>query len=62
MNRKMIKKGKKNKKNTDKDFFAIEDGKSFKEDENEFSYNNKKIFFYLIQVNFMIKIYYQKLK
>ena len=41
MNQKMIKKRKK-KKNSDKDSLANEDGKSFKEDEKEFSYNNIK--------------------
>jgi len=40
MNQKMIKK--KKKKNSDKDSLANEDGKSFKEDEKEFSYNNIK--------------------
>ena len=40
MNQKMIKKRKKN--NSDKDSLANEDGKTFKEDEKEFSYNNIK--------------------
>ena len=39
-NEKKNKKNKNNKKKSDKEYFAIEDGKSFKEDENEYRYNN----------------------
>ena len=49
------KKGKKNKKYSDKDSFLIEDWKSFKEDENEFSYNNLKNFLLSDSINFYNK-------